>query len=130
MNLRWYCVYLGTKTNQILSHGNTTRWNYMTAETQISSTATQNKVRHDVVCLCMIIERGKERWQKREKEVREHYKVKEKIAHLYPEAGESGTSLRWIKCKIENRVLTKQTDYWGIDINADYLIESKWQFYL
>jgi len=55
------------------------------------------------------------------------YKVEEKISHLYPE--ESGTSLGW-KCKIENRVLTKQTDYWRIDLNADYLIESKWQFSL
>lgn len=60
-HLRQYCIYPGTKTNQILSHGDKTIWNHMTAETQISSTATKNKVRHDFVCLCIIIERGKER---------------------------------------------------------------------
>lgn len=46
-------------------------------------------------------------------------KVEEKTAHLSPEAGESGSTSLGIKCETENRILTKQTDYCGINLNVD-----------
>jgi len=74
----------------------------MTAETQISSTATQNKVRHDVVCLHMIIERGKERWQKRGKTVRESTKLKRKY-HIYTQRN---------RVQVWGENVRLKTEYW------------------